>query len=75
MILIYRWIPDIKTLREAVFSGHFGPIGVGAVFISTLAATKLPIPHDPPEGQLDILATAIEPIVAFMVLCSIAVRE
>lgn len=29
MIALYRWIPDIKTFREAVFSGHFGPIGIG----------------------------------------------
>ncbi|KAG2009450.1 Na+/H+ exchanger AnNHA1 [Coprinopsis cinerea AmutBmut pab1-1] len=37
MIALYRWIPDVKNLREATFSGHFGPIGIGAVFISTLA--------------------------------------
>ena len=30
MIVLYKWIPDIKTFREAMFSGHFGPIGVGA---------------------------------------------
>lgn len=30
VIALYRWIPDIKTFREAIFSGHFGPMGVGA---------------------------------------------
>lgn len=29
MIALYKWIPDVKTFREAIFSGHFGPIGVG----------------------------------------------
>ncbi len=29
MIALYKWIPDIKTFREAVFSGHFGPMGIG----------------------------------------------
>lgn len=29
MLALYRWIPDVKTFREAIFSGHFGPIGVG----------------------------------------------
>lgn len=29
MIMLYKFIPDVKTLREAVFSGHFGPIGIG----------------------------------------------
>ena len=26
---LYKFIPDIKTFREAVFSGHFGPMGIG----------------------------------------------
>jgi NhaP-type Na+/H+ or K+/H+ antiporter len=30
VIALYRWIPDVKTLREAIFSGHFGPMGIGA---------------------------------------------
>lgn len=46
----------------------------GAVFISTLAAEQLPEPHSPPEGQTEFLAASIQPIVAFMVLCSIAVH-
>ncbi|KAI0076338.1 hypothetical protein K474DRAFT_1663178 [Panus rudis PR-1116 ss-1] len=74
MIALYRWIPDIKTFREAVFSGHFGPMGIGAIFISTLAAEQLPHPHDPPEGQTELLAASIQPIVAFMVLCSITIH-
>ncbi len=30
MVLLYKWIPDMKSIREAIFSGHFGPMGVGA---------------------------------------------
>ncbi|OSC97225.1 hypothetical protein PYCCODRAFT_1428628 [Trametes coccinea BRFM310] len=74
VIALYKWIPDIKTFREAVFSGHFGPMGIGAIFISTLAAEQLPVPHDPPQGQEELLSASIQPIVAFMVLCSIAVH-
>ncbi|GJJ13292.1 hypothetical protein Clacol_007544 [Clathrus columnatus] len=74
MLALYRWIPDVKTFREAVFSGHFGPIGVGAVFISTLAVGQLPPAHDPPRNQVELLAASIQPIVAFMVLCSITVH-
>ena len=33
IMAMYRWIPDVKTWREAVFSGHFGPMGIGAIFI------------------------------------------
>ncbi|KAG6864886.1 hypothetical protein C0991_006573 [Blastosporella zonata] len=71
MIALYRWIPDIKTFREAVFSGHFGPIGIGAVFISTLAYEVIQEDERLHGEQVNLLAEAIQPIVAFMVLCSI----
>lgn len=51
-------------------------MGVGAIFIATLARTKLPeeIPY-PPENQVDYLASSIQPIVAFLVLTSVLCRE
>lgn len=49
-------------------------MGVGAVFVSTLALTRLPTPHDPPQNQQELLAAALQPIVAFVVLGSIVVR-
>lgn len=72
MIMLYKFIPDVKTFREAVFSGHFGPIGIGAVYISTLAVEMLPKPNYPPTNQTEFLALTIQPIVSFMVLCSVA---
>ncbi|KAJ7236254.1 Sodium/hydrogen exchanger family-domain-containing protein [Mycena haematopus] len=74
VVLLYRWVPEITTWREALFTGHFGPMGVGAVFVSTLALTRLPTPHDPPENQQELLAAAIQPIVAFVVLGSIVIH-
>ncbi|KAG8760091.1 hypothetical protein FRC14_004077 [Serendipita sp. 396] len=74
MLLLYRWIPDVRTFREAVFSGHFGPMGVGAIFIATLALEKLPHPHHPPSNQTDVLSLSIEPIIAFMVMTSILIH-
>ncbi|KAG9124548.1 hypothetical protein FRC07_011171 [Ceratobasidium sp. 392] len=84
MLLLYKFIPDVHTLRECIFAGHFGPMGVGAVFISTLAATKLPEPLEiEPNGELvggghpqqvDYLGHSIQPIVAFMVLISIMIH-
>ncbi|KAJ7585198.1 Sodium/hydrogen exchanger family-domain-containing protein [Mycena floridula] len=75
MVLLYKWIPDIKTFREAIFSGHFGPIGVGAIFISTLAAELLRehVSEEPNEQTL-LLSKSIQPITAFMVLCSISIH-
>ncbi|KAJ7582014.1 Sodium/hydrogen exchanger family-domain-containing protein [Mycena floridula] len=74
MMALYPWIPDVKTFREAVFSGHFGPIGVGAIFISTLAAQLLRDNIESPNDQQTLLADSIQPIVAFMVLCSISIH-
>ncbi|KAJ6605185.1 Sodium/hydrogen exchanger family-domain-containing protein [Mycena vulgaris] len=74
VLLLYRWVPEISTWREALFTGHFGPMGVGAVFVSTLALTRLPTPHDPPQGQQELLAATLQPIVAFVVLGSIVIH-
>ncbi|KZT10613.1 uncharacterized protein LAESUDRAFT_720955 [Laetiporus sulphureus 93-53] len=71
LLLLYRWVPEIFNWREALFSGHFGPMGVGAVFVSTLATTRLPTPHDPPQDQAELLAATVQIIVSFIVLCSI----
>ncbi|KAN0062189.1 hypothetical protein ACQY0O_005368 [Thecaphora frezii] len=75
MLAMWKWIPDIKTFREAVFSGHFGPMGVGAIFIATLGRTLMPeeVPEHPETAE-DVLANVIQPIVYFFVLCSIVVH-
>ncbi|KAJ3850494.1 Cation/H+ exchanger [Lentinula lateritia] len=74
MMLLYKWIPEISSWQEALFSGHFGPMGVGAVFISTLALSELGTPHNPPQNQEDLLALYIQPVVAFVVLGSIVIH-
>lgn len=50
-------------------------MGVGAVFISTLALSELKVPHDPPQNQEELLAATLQIIVSFIVLCSIIVRK
>jgi hypothetical protein len=64
-------MPEVSNWREALFCGHFGPIGVGAVFIATLAQSRLNVPQNPPSSQQDLLAIALQPIVSFVVLGSI----
>ena len=39
---LFKWIPDIKSFREALFSGHFGPIGIGEL---CLLSNPYPIAH------------------------------
>ncbi|OJT05088.1 hypothetical protein TRAPUB_4153 [Trametes pubescens] len=74
LLLLYKWVPEIRTWREAIFSGHFGPMGVGAIFVSTLAVTELPKPHSPPESQAELLSATLQTIVAFVVLGSIIIH-
>lgn len=71
LLILYKLMPEVSNWREALFCGHFGPIGVGAVFICTLAQTRLEAPQSPPLSQEDLLATALQPIVSFVVLGSI----
>jgi len=50
-------------------------MGVSAIFVSALALHRLPEPRNPPQTQEDILAMALQPVVGFIVLVSIIVRE
>jgi len=50
-------------------------MGVSAIFVSALALHRLPEPQNPPQTQEDILAMALQPVVGFIVLASIIVRE
>ena len=75
-------IPDLKTWREALFAGHFGPIGVGAIFVAILARAELQsqstIPLDTlptlEENENALLIKAVWPIVTFLVVASIVVH-
>ena len=42
--------------------------------MSTLAAETLPRPQSPPASQAELLGATIQPVVAFMVLCSIIIH-
>lgn len=83
MLALKPLIPDIKTWREALFAGHFGPIGVGAIFIAILARAEL----ESEEGSTTPLAVLPEtpfpheniieliwPITTFLVVTSIVVH-
>lgn len=82
MMALKPVIPDIKTWREALFAGHFGPIGVGAIFVAMLARGELqhddPIPlgTEPTDTTLPhyTLFTLVWPIVTFLVISSIIVH-
>lgn len=83
MLILKSIIPDVKTWREALFAGHFGPIGVGAIFAAILARAELETDSTQPlsENQLPTAGTKdyyivrlIWPITTFMVISSILVH-
>ncbi|KIW11953.1 sodium/hydrogen antiporter [Exophiala spinifera] len=81
MMLLKPVIPDVKTWREALFAGHFGPIGVGAIFAAILARAELetdstqPLAKMPPPGTKDYeLIYLVWPVVTFLVISSILVH-
>lgn len=81
MLAVKPFVPDIRTWREALFCGHFGPIGVGAVFIAILSRAELehgeptPLAQLPGAGTPHYYAVAtIWPITTFLVITSIIVH-
>ena len=40
---VSRWIPELKNEREVLFTGWFGPMGVGAIFYSLLVRDASPL--------------------------------
>ena len=81
MMILKPFIPDIKTWREALFAGHFGPIGVGAIFVAILARAELETDSatplavlPPPDFEHDNIIEMIWPITTFLVLTSIIVH-
>lgn len=65
-------MPALKTYREAVFSGWFGPMGVGAVFLSIIAKEELEHAYEGKEEPVSV--QLIAPVVLFIVFCSILVH-
>ncbi|EXJ94556.1 hypothetical protein A1O1_02952 [Capronia coronata CBS 617.96] len=81
MLALKPFIPDVKTWREALFAGHFGPIGVGAIFVAILARAELesdstePLAKLPAPGSKDYdLIYLVWPVTTFLVISSILVH-
>lgn len=51
VLAMKRFIPDLKTYREALFCGHFGPMGVGALFLAMEARAELETGTSVPEHK------------------------
>ncbi|MCJ1461966.1 hypothetical protein MMC07_000566 [Pseudocyphellaria aurata] len=81
MMALKPLIPDMKSWREALFAGHFGPIGVGAIFAAILARAELendtttPLAVLPEPGTENYaVVQIIWPLTTFLVITSILVH-
>ena len=81
MLALKPLVPDITNWREALFAGHFGPIGVGAIFASILSRAELennstePLEVLPGPGSPNyVIIQVIWPITTFLVISSILVH-
>jgi hypothetical protein len=75
IMLIYKAMPNtIRTWREALFMGYFGPIGIGAVFYVEHAFHLYPKLDAVETTEEEDLLRAMRPVVYFLVLFSIIVH-
>ncbi|KAE8442860.1 hypothetical protein EG329_002602 [Mollisiaceae sp. DMI_Dod_QoI] len=80
VVAMKRFIPDLRTYREALFCGHFGPMGVGALFLAMEARSELePESMYPSRREHGLLGPApdtdeafhlVWPVICFAVLGS-----
>lgn len=80
VLALKRINPDIHTYGEALFCGHFGPMGLGALFLAIVAraqletGTSVPPPHPKPDAANRVAVATVWPVVCFVVLGSIVVH-
>ncbi|KAG0352484.1 hypothetical protein BGZ54_002758 [Gamsiella multidivaricata] len=78
VVAMKRFIPALATYREAAFAGWFGPIGVGAVYLSKVAA-EMTNPGNMGDNAHNIVRlqrvhSVIYPVVMFMVFSSVLIH-
>lgn len=75
MMVIYKLMPNtVKSWKEALFMGYFGPIGIGAVFYVEHARHLYPSLDAAETHEEEDLLRAMGPVVYFLVLFSIVVH-
>ena len=80
VLALKRFVPDLRTYREALFCGHFGPMGLGALFLVIEAraqlenGTSLPDPFPPEHSPHKEAIETIWPVVCFIILGSTMVH-
>ncbi|KAI7339069.1 Sodium/hydrogen exchanger [Hortaea werneckii] len=84
LLMTWPWIEDIRTIKEALFVGHFGPMALGGLFLAIEAravletGTSLPEKHPAHYGRpytpREVAIQTVWPLVCFIVLGSTLVH-
>lgn len=75
IMAIYKAMPHtVKSWKEALFMGYFGPIGIGAVFYVEHGRHLFPSLEDVRTDEEENMLRAMGPVVYFLVLFSIVVH-
>jgi NhaP-type Na+/H+ or K+/H+ antiporter len=80
VLALHRWIPRIECLREGLFAGYFGPIGVSAIFYLLITIEFLKDmdsdPRLPEAGRIQVqqLIATVRPVVWMCVVSSVVVH-
>ncbi|GKZ97030.1 hypothetical protein AnigIFM59636_011780 [Aspergillus niger] len=74
ILMGYRFMPKVcSDWKEALFLGHFGPIGIGAVSYVEYTRRLFPPPGQSDE-EINSMTAAMVPVVYWLVLFSIVVH-
>ena len=73
VLCLYKFVPLIKNWREALFTGWFGPVGVGAIFYYAKAIEGMRDSNIITDDRKPIAGT-LTPIVYFIVLSSVIIH-
>ena len=73
---VYKFIPEIKSIREALFVGHMGPMGVGAIFLAASVSRELQEEFSERSKGKAVREALhlVQPVVNFVVFSSIMVH-
>jgi NhaP-type Na+/H+ or K+/H+ antiporter len=73
VLMVHRFIPQIEEVRQAVFVGFFGPVGVSAIFYLyiTLEFLQTLDVDGRPRADVAKLPEAVTVVVWFIAVCSI----
>lgn len=73
IVASHRWIRQLKDLRQTIFMGFFGPVGVSGIFYLYVTLEFLDTLKDGEHQRADVanMAETLTVVVWFTAICSV----